>query len=100
VVADILGEACPIGFGQGAQTFTFPRIAMYQGISGAVVVRAEILPSGRSGRMWIKISSGHSLLDNEAMNQISRHVFTVTPEQKAAGAFWVDIPINYQLDEK
>jgi TonB family protein len=99
VDADTLAPACPISYALHNPGFTFPRRAMYLGLSGKVVVRVEVLPDGRTGRMWIKHSSGSALLDEDAKSQLSRWHFVPMSRNGRHVTAWVDVPVDYRLKE-
>lgn len=95
--ANTLQAICPVSFGKHKPTFTFPRQAMYMRHSGTVVVRVEVLPNGRAGKMWIKQSSNSSILDQDAQNQLATWQFEPATHHGKPVSAWVDVPVHYEL---
>lgn len=78
----------------------FPPLAMAQGREGKVTVRVEVLPDGRTGQTLLKQSSGSSLLDDDARNQLTRWRFKPVQRNGRAITSWIDVPVIYRLPNK
>ncbi|WP_455383694.1 energy transducer TonB [Salinispira pacifica] len=75
----------------------YPRLARARGYQGLVRVRAEIDPSGHVTRAEILDSSGHSLLDEAALQAVGRARFNAG----SAGSMRVVIvPVRFGLSER
>lgn len=77
----------------------YPLQARRRGEEGAVVLRAEVLPTGRCGRLDVRSSSGFASLDEAAMSAVKRWQFKPAARGRAPVAVWVEIPVTFQLVE-
>ncbi len=75
----------------------YPREARKKGYQGEVVLKVEILSSGRVGQMEVKKSSGHDILDHSALAAVKQWKFLPAKRGENAIPFWVNIPIKFQL---
>lgn len=78
----------------------FPVLAMAQGREGKVTVRVEVLPDGHAGKTLLKQSSGSSILDEDARNQLTRLRFTPVQRNGQSVTSWIDVPVTYRLSNK
>ena len=53
----------------------YPRAARKKGIEGSPIVEVEILADGRVGKVRLVRSSGHEILDREALRAVRRYRF-------------------------
>jgi protein TonB len=71
--------------------------ALLQRAEGRALVRAEIRPDGRVGRLWIKQSSGFQSLDHAAVQTVRAWRFYPAQRHGMAVAMWMDVPIEYKV---
>lgn len=76
----------------------YPLAARRLGVEGRVVLRAEILENGTCNRIAVSQSSGHSVLDNAALQAVKQWRFMPARRGGEAVAAWVEIPITFRLD--
>jgi protein TonB len=75
----------------------YPREARKKGVQGEVVLKVEVLSSGLVGQVEVKKSSGHEILDHSALSAVKQWKFFPAKRGENAIAFWVNIPIKFQL---
>jgi TonB family protein len=75
----------------------YPPEAKERGYEGEVVLRVEVLVSGRVGQIEIKESSGYELLDRSALNTVKQWRFIPAKKDETPIPLWVNIPIKFQL---
>jgi protein TonB len=78
----------------------YPAQARRMGIEGRVVLHVEILQSGGVGRIEIRQSSGHDMLDQAAIKAVTRARFAPARISGAPITAWADVPIRFKLDER
>ncbi len=76
---------------------TYPRIARKKGLEGKVIIEVWLDEQGNQIKQLLLESSGHSVLDERALNSIREWRFSHQVEQGRAIAHRVQIPINFQL---
>ena len=77
----------------------YPAIAMEKGWQGRVEVHMEIGANGMLASASIKASSGHEILDSQAMDMLKKGKTTVQiPASLRGRAFSVDVPVIFNLD--
>ena len=77
----------------------YPAIAMEKGWQGRVEVHMEIGANGILANASIKSSSGHEILDSQAMDMLKKGKTTVQiPASLRGRAFSVDVPVIFNLD--
>jgi len=77
----------------------YPAIAMEKGWAGRVVVHLAIGANGMLASASIKTSSGHEILDNQALDMLKKGKTTVqVPPSLRGRAFSVDVPVIFNLD--
>lgn len=76
----------------------YPATAARQGWQGTVLLRVRVLSSGRVDSVEVQKSSGHKLLDEEAMATVRSWQFT--PSKRGAMPIdgWATVPIEFKLD--
>jgi len=75
----------------------YPQEAREKGHQGEVLLRVEVLASGRVGQLEVKRSSGHETLDQSALSTVKQWKFIPAQKGEAAIPLWVNIPIKFQL---
>jgi protein TonB len=75
----------------------YPQEARKKGFQGEVVLKVEVLSSGLVGQVEVKTSSGHEILDRSALSAVKQWKFFPAKRGESAIAFWVNIPIKFQL---
>ncbi len=77
----------------------YPAIAMEKGWQGRVEVRMEIGANGMLASASIKRSSGHEILDNQALDMLKKGKTTVQiPTSLRGREFSVDVPVIFDLE--
>jgi protein TonB len=75
----------------------YPQEARKRGYQGEVVLKVEILSNGRVGRVEVKRSSGHEILDRSAFATVKEWRFVPAKKGENPIPFWVNIPIKFEL---
>lgn len=75
----------------------YPRISRERGEEGRVVLRVEVLLSGKSGEIQIISSSGHPLLDEAAVKAIRTWQFRPATRLGYPVDSWVELPVKFTL---
>ena len=86
-------------YAQDNPSFLFPLQAMLSNIQGNAIIRVEVLPDGRPGRMWLKQSSGSGILDRDAQSQLTFWRFNPARKNGQPVSAWIDVPVVYRLQE-
>ena len=76
---------------------SYPQEARKKGMEGEVLLRVEVLASGRVGQIEVKRSSGHETLDRSALSTVKQWRFIPARKGEASIPLWVNIPIKFQL---
>ena len=77
----------------------YPAIAMEKGWQGRVVVRLVIGANGMLASATINTSSGHDILDNQAIDMLKKGKTTVQiPASLRGREFSIDVPVIFNLD--
>ncbi|MFK0313037.1 energy transducer TonB [Pseudomonas sp. NPDC090233] len=75
----------------------YPQMALRRGWEGTVLLRVEVLPSGKPGQIQIQKSSGRDALDAAALAAVKRWSFVPAKQGDVAQAGWVSVPIDFKL---
>lgn len=75
----------------------YPRLAREQGWEGTVRLRIVVLPDGSPGDITIRKSSGHSILDEAAIEAVKSWKFLPARDGNIPIKSLVEIPINFDL---
>ncbi|QHG67571.1 energy transducer TonB [Pseudomonas putida] len=75
----------------------YPQMALRRGWEGTVLLRVEVLPSGKPGQIQIQHSSGRDALDAAALAAVKRWSFVPAKQGDVAQAGWVSVPIDFKL---
>jgi periplasmic protein TonB len=76
----------------------YPRLSRRMGEQGTVLVRVLITPEGQADRAEIRTSSGHSRLDEAALDTVKRWRYVPGKRNGVAEAMWFNVPIRFVLD--
>ncbi len=79
---------------------SYPWQARRMGVEGRVVLQVEILPNGNAGRIEIRNSSGHELLDQAAIKAVGGWRFDPARIAGAPITAWAEVPISFRLTER
>ncbi|MBI4355560.1 MAG: TonB family protein [Candidatus Omnitrophica bacterium] len=90
-----LGEVLPGYLRNPAPVY--PMLARQRGEEGTVLLRVQVLPTGRCGQVVVLSSSGSALLDAAAVQAVQQWQFKPARRGAATVAVWVEIPIIFQL---
>jgi protein TonB len=75
----------------------YPRQARNAGREGTVMLRVEVLFSGRVGRIRVDKSTGYTILDAAAVEAVKRWRFTPAKRGSRSVTTWVLVPIEFNL---
>ena len=75
----------------------YPQMAQRRGWEGTVLLRVEVLPSGKPGQIQIQKSSGRDALDAAALAAVKRWSFVPAKQGDVAQTGWVSVPIDFKL---
>ncbi|MBO9550509.1 energy transducer TonB [Pseudomonas sp.] len=75
----------------------YPQMALRRGWEGTVLLRVEVLPSGKPGQIQVQQSSGRDALDAAALAAVKRWSFVPAKQGDVAQAGWVSVPIDFKL---
>lgn len=77
----------------------YPAVARSRGWEGIVEVTVTVMP-GSEPRVQLARSSGHAVLDEQALSMLTRAIAqTPLPESLRGRSFAVPLPIRFSLDE-
>jgi protein TonB len=77
----------------------YPARAVEREMEGRVVLLVEVLPNGEVGRIEVKVSSGHAILDRAAIRAVSEWQFQPACAQGQPVRSVVEVPISFKLRE-
>jgi len=75
----------------------YPPQARIKGYDGVVLLRVEVLKSGRTGHISIKESSGHDILDKAALDTVAKWQFEPGRNKGEVRDMTIDIPVRFSL---
>lgn len=78
----------------------YPLMARRRGISGRVVIEAEVTADGRCGAVRVLHSSGHEILDDTALAAVKRWRFVPATRNGHPVTATVAIPVNFKLQRE
>lgn len=76
---------------------TYPIEARKEGLEGRVIVRALVGVNGKVNQVRVIKSSGHAILDQEAIKAVREWRFRSARRNGSNIACWVDIPLSFKL---
>ena len=75
----------------------YPSLAQRRGWEGTVVLRVQVLASGKPGEIQIQKSSGRQQLDDAALAAVKRWSFVPSKRGDVAQDGWVSVPIDFKI---
>lgn len=75
----------------------YPSRAKREGWQGKVVLRVQILPTGRAGQIAIQTSAGRQMLDDAAAAAVRGWTFVPARRGGVPVSGWVNVPIEFRL---
>ncbi len=75
----------------------YPSLAQRRGWEGTVVLRVQVLASGKPGEIQIQKSSGRQQLDDAALAAVKRWSFVPAKQGDVAQVGWVSVPIDFKI---
>lgn len=75
----------------------YPETARRRGYQGTVVLEVLIDSKGKVDNLRISKSSGYSILDRTAFNQVKKWVFEPGKRGNKPMEMWVKVPVTFQL---
>lgn len=76
----------------------YPRVARQRGHEGTVELRIHVLRSGATGGVEILRSSGHTVLDDAALEAAMRWRFTPATRGGRPVDLWIEMPVEFDLE--
>lgn len=78
----------------------YPPIARKRGYEGTTLLSLYVLEDGTVGKVVVKKTSGHSILDRAAVRTVEKWLFEPASTMGRAIPLWVDIPIRFVVTGK
>jgi protein TonB len=78
-------------------TTDYPEVAADRGWEGRVVLKVHVLASGKPDSVSVSSSSGHDILDSEAVSTVKKWIFEPAKRGDTPIDGWVNVPINFKL---
>ncbi len=75
----------------------YPEQAQDRGWEGQVLLKVHVLSSGRADSAVVARTSGHKILDDDAIKTVMRWSFDPAKRGRTPIDGWVNVPINYKL---
>jgi protein TonB len=75
----------------------YPSLAQRRGWEGTVLLRVQVLASGKPGEVQIQKSSGRQQLDDAALSAVKRWSFVPAKQGDVAQVGWVSVPIDFKI---
>ncbi|MDB6144200.1 MAG: hypothetical protein JWP80_3244 [Pseudomonas sp.] len=75
----------------------YPALAMRRGWEGTVLLRVQVLASGKPGEIQIQKTSGRDQLDEAALAAVKRWSFVPAKQGDVAQDGWVSVPIDFKI---
>jgi TonB family protein len=77
---------------------TYPKDAVEQRLQGDVLVQVEVLSDGAAGQVSVSVSSGSGLLDNAALEAVSKWQFHPAKRAGTPIVSSIQVPVRFSLD--
>jgi protein TonB len=78
----------------------YPISAYRERAQGTVILRVEVLPSGKSGEVVLQQTSGFDVLDEAAIATVRSWRFQPATRDGEPLKQWVNIPITFRLGQR
>ncbi len=78
-------------------TTDYPEIAAERGWEGRVVLKVHVLANGKPDTVSVASSSGHDVLDSEAVSTVKKWTFAPAKRGETPIDGWVNVPISFKL---
>ncbi|WP_347170057.1 energy transducer TonB [Pseudomonas salmasensis] len=75
----------------------YPSLAQRRGWEGTVLLRVQVLASGKPGEIQVQKSSGRQQLDDAALAAVKRWSFVPAKQGDVAQNGWVSVPIDFKI---
>lgn len=75
----------------------YPSLALRRSWEGTVLLRVQVLPSGKPGTIEIQKSSGREALDEAALAAVKRWSFVPAKQGDVVQVGWVSVPIDFKI---
>ncbi len=75
----------------------YPALAKRRQWEGKVILKVRVLADGKATQVSVATSSGHDLLDEAAIEAVSRWHFVPAKQGGQSVDSWVNVPINFNL---
>lgn len=76
---------------------SYPQNARIAGVEGVTLLKVEVLPDGRVGKVLLEASSGNADLDRVAQAAVFQWRFSPARQGDRRIKCWVKIPIRFRL---
>lgn len=76
----------------------YPKIARRRGYEGKTILRVKVLADGKTGRVEVEESSGFEMLDNAAVDSVSKWIFMPGAVNGKKMEQWINVPIRFVLE--
>jgi protein TonB len=78
----------------------YPRIARVRGWQGTAQILVRIGPNGQVQEVKVAESSGHEVLDRQALDMVRKALSRQPPPSSLRGWYEVTVPIHFRLEER
>ncbi|MEW5708145.1 MAG: energy transducer TonB [Pseudomonadota bacterium] len=78
----------------------YPRIARVRGWQGTAQILVRIGPNGQVQEVKVAESSGHEVLDRQALDMVRKALSRKPPPSSLRGWYEVTVPIHFRLEER
>ena len=75
----------------------YPALAQERGMQGRVILKVQVLASGKPGEITVAKSSGFKILDDDAIKTVRRWSFEPARRGQTAVDGSVSVPLNYKI---
>lgn len=75
----------------------YPALAQDRGLQGQVILKVQVLASGRAAAVTVDKSSGHKILDDAAVKVVQGWTFDPAKRGQTPIDGWVKVPLSFKL---
>ncbi|SFU83042.1 energy transducer TonB [Pseudoduganella namucuonensis] len=75
----------------------YPAMAQDRGLQGHVILKVQVLASGKPANVLVDKSSGHKILDDAAVKAVLSWAFDPAKRGQTPIDGWVKVPLNFKL---